>query len=143
MTPINPATPEAPRIYASPVVPVDTTATPAAINPSATPATMTPNASVGMSSGTYSSMDSDGDGKVSAAEYSRYQSRTSAAATSPTENTPPAEKRGFWSRMFHGEDKSVKTGAAGRSNPTFIDLDTNHDGYLSQTELDAGNSLKK
>ena len=138
--PMNPTNPTNPHIYAAPVVPVNSPVTPSTPTPTTTPAL---NSSGVTNFAAYSAMDSDGDGKVSAAEYSMYQSRTNAAAMGANPTPPPAAKRGFWSRMFHGDDKTVTAGASIRSNPNFIDLDTNHDGYLSQIEIDAGNSMKK
>ena len=140
MNPVNPTSPANPQVYAAPVGPVNSPVNPSTPTPTTPPAL---NNSGVANPVAYSAMDSDGDGKISPAEYSMYQSRTNAAAMGANPTPPPAAKRGFWSRMFHGDDKTVSAGASIRSNPNFIDLDTNHDGYLSQVEIDAGNSLKK
>jgi len=101
----------------------------------------------------FATFDTDGDGRVSAAEYTAGMARQFAASTVAT----PTPRRGFWSRVFHPGASTTTTtntatgvtttgtttGVAASSNPAFSALDTNHDGYLSQSEIEAWNAAKR
>ncbi len=142
-TPAEPTMPVTPAISPAPVVQAGTAVTPYS-NPATPSTTGALDASGRVTSARLSSMDTDGDGKISPAEYSAYLSRTGAASAGLATNpTTPVAKRGFWSRMFHGSDPTPAAGASVSANPRFVDLDSNHDGYLSQAEIDAGGTWKR
>ena len=126
--PAEPMKPAIPAVNPSPVVQADTTVTPATANSTTASTTGALNAPGGMNSLRLSVVDTNGDGKISSAEYTAYMSRTGAASTGATTKTPTSTT-------------SASTSVS--SNPAFLDLDTNHDGYLSQAEIDAGGIWKK
>ena len=138
MPPVEPAVPVPPDSTLTPSAPPVSTATAGSINVTGT-GTGSRNPVV------FSSLDTNGDGKISPEEYAAYvaQGSTGSAGLAVPPATPPV-KRGFWHRMFHRDEKTVPTtsantgaGVSVSSNPPFADLDTNHDGYLSQDELAA------
>jgi Ca2+-binding EF-hand superfamily protein len=84
----------------------------------------------------FEEVDADGDGRVSLTEYSR-ASLLNSGRSSPDINSSdrPVSRS--------SETTSPKTGA-GQSEPNSADvfrqLDVNHDGYLSRSELEAASS---
>jgi len=96
--------------------------------------------STGMDTHRFSNLDKDSDGRISRSEFTLASPQLQNGQT----ETGKTEKKHWWNRNSSDKKATATTDSdvtsASSSVETFNQLDTNKDGFLSQTELDAQNA---